>query len=138
MYELFTCIKETFFAASKHYNKNIEEKYYIQCWLNTYQKGEYIDWHDHGDPKMNSWHGFYCLQVEPNSFTTYKLPQRNNETVVHSQNNLIVLGPTNGDIHRSSEWNEPYARITIAFDITPARMLFERNLWQIYNHWIPL
>jgi hypothetical protein len=137
-YELFNYIKETFHAALTHSNWNVSDQYYIQCWLNVYRKGEFIDWHHHGTPDMNSWHGFYCVDVEPNSFTAYKFPDIPRETIVNSENNLIVIGPTNGDLHRSSEWNEETPRVTIAFDIVPANILFERGHWETKNHWIPI
>jgi hypothetical protein len=136
--ELYHAIKDTFYAALNHSNWYKEKNYYIQCWLNFYNKGDYIDWHHHGSQEMQSWHGFYCVDVEPNSFTTYKLPNKNHETVVKSENNLIVIGPTNGDLHKSSEWEHNYPRITIAFDITSGDILFERNMWQTHNHWIPI
>lgn len=137
-HELYTVIRETFHAALNHSKWNVEKSYHIQCWLNVYRKGEYINWHSHGTPDMHSWHGFFCLDVEPNSSTTYKFPDQDHGIVVHSQNNLIVLGPSNGDLHKSSEWNEESPRVTIAFDITPSRILFERGHWEIPNHWMPI
>ena len=94
----------------------------MQSWLNYYRKGDFIDWHSHSPPSVGSWHGFFCLDVEPGSFTSYKWPndpEREGLIIdVQSQNNLMVMGLSNGDHHRSSEWLfEDRPRITVAFDI---------------------
>lgn len=139
LHELYSSIKETFHACKNHCDWwSRDEPYYMQCWLNFYNKGDFINWHNHGTPDMYSWHGFYCVDVEPDSSTIYKLPGMDRETIVKSENNLIVIGPTNGDFHRSSEWEHNTPRITVAFDITPRSILFERNHWQVPNHWIPI
>jgi hypothetical protein len=145
-YELFNKIKETFYQCLKHSNWNVEPHYYIQAWLNYYKKGEYIDWHSHAAPSMKGWHGFYCVDVEPNSKTMYRFPDKEQITNVQSKNDLVVISPSNNDSHRSSEWNEEKPRITIAFDIIPQSSLFAgarktnnlSNTWKELNHWIPL
>lgn len=140
---LYDSIKETFHACNRHMwsGEEPEEHYYIQCWLNFYRKGEFIDWHPHWPEEFNSWHGFYCVDVEPDSCTTYRVQGRipeKDDIVIPSKDNLIVLSTSGRDVHRSSEWNDPdRARITIAFDIVPANKLFGRG-WSDINHWIPI
>lgn len=113
-------------------NQN-NEQYYIRCWLNMYEKGNFVDWHDHFPPRCNSWHGFFCVDCEP-SKTTYKLPGIDDLVDIVSENNLIVLSKSNGDKHRTWPWEyEDRDRITIAFDIVPAT-----HTGEFLNHWIPI
>jgi hypothetical protein len=142
MQKLFTNIRETFNAANNHaWNGNPpDNEYYIQCWLNYYEKGEFIDWHGHLLPEARGWHGFYCVDVEPNSSTTYKLNGKQIE--IKSEDNLIVIGKSIDDLHRSSEWLENKPRITIAFDISPIKNFdgldeCKNEMGKIF-HWIPL
>jgi len=56
---------------------------------------------------------------------------------IESKNNLLVIGKSDNDEHRSSVWNQETPRITIAFDILPMssiNKLQSNNL----NHWIPI
>jgi hypothetical protein len=108
------------------------EKYYIQCWLNMYEKGSFVDWHNHYPPKCNSWHGFFCVDCEP-SKTTYQLPNVTESVDIASKNNLLVLSKSNGDKHRTWPWEYDRDRITIAFDIVPAA-----HTGKFLNHWIPI
>jgi hypothetical protein len=111
------------------------KKYYIQCWLNIYKKGNFIDWHNHWLPEFNTWHGFYCVDCEP-SKTTYKIPNVSDPLDIVSENNLLVMSRSDGDQHRTWPWeNEDKDRITIAFDIVPANQV-DNNNW--VNHWIPI
>ena len=111
----------------------IDDNYYIQCWLNIYEKDNFVDWHNHYPPKCNSWHGFFCVDCEP-SKTTYQLPDMADTIDITSENNLLVLSKSNGDRHRTWPWE--YAgrdRITVAFDIVPAN-----HTGEFLNHWIPI
>ena len=112
-----------------------ETKYYMQCWLNVYEKGEFIDWHDHWNPAHKAYHGFYCVDTEPNSKTSYSLKDREDIIDIPSQDNLLVLSKSDGDLHKSSEWLEERPRITIAFDIVPWDQI---NPSVNLNHWVPL
>ena len=112
------------------------DDYFIQCWLNFYYKGDFIDWHGHWETKADSWHGFYCLDVEPESYTEYKLEDK--LIKVPSKDNLLVISRSGRDVHKSSEWTEDRPRITIAFDIVPAEKLFDVAAYRNPNHWIPL
>lgn len=128
-YELHEEIKRVFYA-----NNKTDEKYYIQCWLNFYRRGDYIPYHSHWDAEERSWHGFYCVDCEP-SRTTYKLPGVDEPVDIPSENNLLVMGKSEGDKHRTWPWTEKdRPRITIAFDIIPRANTDKRWL----NHWVPL
>lgn len=112
------------------------KKYYIQAWLNVYEKGEFIDWHDHWLPQQQSYHGFYCVDVEPNSKTSYALRDDDEIIDIPSKDNMLVISKSDGDLHKSSEWHDPNRpRITIAFDIVPRGSINPEG-W--LNHWIPI
>lgn len=128
---LYEGIRETFREIVQDPNP-----YYIQCWLNVYNKGDFIRWHRHFPPEAYSWHGFFCVDTEPDSFTSYKIPHINRVVDIASEDNLLVLSRSAGDEHRSSEWPfEDRPRITIAFDILPQQKVWW-NQW--LNHWIPI
>lgn len=130
-HELYTNIQTMF---NEVYGKN-DNTYYIQSWLNVYEKGEFIDWHDHWNPVQQSYHGFYCVDVEPNSKTSYSLKDSDDIVDVPSKDNLLVLSKSDGDLHKSSEWLvEDRPRITIAFDIVPRESINPAG-W--INHWVP-
>jgi hypothetical protein len=121
----------------------------MQSWVNVYNYGEYIDWHGHGQTSTYAWHGFFCVNAEP-SKTTYQYLNSPETIDVESKNNLLVLGKSNTDTHRTWPWldkNEP--RITIAFDIVPDTTIVRHNgntkltdMIKQYpyfkNHWIPI
>ncbi|AEG02035.1 hypothetical protein [Methylomonas methanica] len=131
IHELYGDIRAFF-----HEVANPSEPYFIQAWLNVYQKREFIRWHRHWPAGLNVWHGFYCADVETEpSHTEYKFPLMNQTTTIASKNNLLVMGKSDNDRHRSSEWNSDRPRVTIAFDIVPARHINPSNN---LNHWIPI
>jgi hypothetical protein len=137
IHKLYNGIKETFHQCNIHRNGENDREYFAQCWLNFYHKGEFIDWHGHWPEKYDTWHGFYCVDVEPDSKTTYRFSDQ--EVDIQSKNNLLVISPSAGDEHRSSEWNFDRPRITIAFDIIPADQLFELgSCFSRPNHWVPI
>jgi hypothetical protein len=155
IHKLYSEIKRMFYDVH-----DVQEEHFIQCWINFYNSGEYIDWHGHWPLHMNSWHGFYCLDVEPDSYTEYridgipfgfprelldKIPKdsfpKQKYVTVKSENNLLVLSRSGRDCHRSSEWKKETPRITIAFDIVPAEKLISENYIKhqnSINHWIPI
>lgn len=131
--ELYHEIKSFFHDMLPHTNT---DKFYIQCWLNVYKKGDFIDWHAHWPPEQNSWHGFYCVDCGTHSGTIYRLPVTKQEVFVPSENNLLVLSKSDGDLHKSTEWfDDLNPRITIAFDIVPRQFIVPT---QWLNHWIPI
>lgn len=129
-YDLFNEIRNVYRECSQS-NKNV----YIQSWLNVYHKNQFIDWHRHWKSGLDVWHGFYCVNTEPNSFTSYKLPHFDDIINIDSQDDLLVIGKSDGDKHRSSDWQYDYPRVTIAFDIVPEEHI---NFFINKNHWIPL
>ena len=158
--ELYWTIHHVFHNCLTHFHGGSSNKrYFMQSWLNYYQKGEFIDWHCHTQGDVGGWHGFFCLDVEPGSYTSYRWPnepERNNMVVdVQSENNLMVMGISNQDQHKSSEWPyEDRPRITIAFDIMPEQELYigggsrdgsplsfkqkMKDSKYFVNHWIPI
>ena len=111
-----------------------DKKYYMQCWLNIYHKGEFIDWHDHWPTASKAWHGFYCVYSGSDSGTHYRVPPDGEEYFIPSKDNFIIMSKSDGDQHKSTEWNdETNPRVTIAFDIVP-RECIDGGL----NHWIPI
>jgi hypothetical protein len=131
--------------------------YYMQAWINIYEKGgESIGWHHHWPEHMNAWHGYFCLDVDV-SKTTYALQpkyyaqSKKHETEyegvlehndeyelidVVGRNNFLVMGRSCNDLHRNIPWKiKTRPRITIAFDIVPGEYI-DNRAWE--NHWIPL
>lgn len=129
-FELYENIKSMFHTICESKNN----KYYIQSWINFYKKGEFIDWHDHWASHTEGWHGFFCIDVEP-SKTSYIIPTFRDTIHVNGEDNLLVIGKSIGDKHRTWPWTEDRPRITIAFDIVP-RQYIDPEKW--LNHWIPI
>lgn len=130
-YQLFEQIRSAYRQFS-----NDDQPAYIQSWLNVYDKDSHLDWHSHAPPECHIWHGFYCVDVATGSYTDYRIPMVNEEIRIDSEDNLLVIGKGEGDLHRSSPWhldNKP--RVTIAFDIVPIKSL---QPWNTPNHWVPL
>jgi hypothetical protein len=103
-----------------------DKQYYMRCWVNLFEKGKNIDWHSHWQPHYKTYHGFYCVntQGEYSSYTEYKLPHVEDIITIPSNDGLCVIGKSEGDGHRSSEWlNDGKLRVTIAFDIIPVEIL---------------
>ncbi len=102
--------------------------YYIRCWVNLFDKGKNIDWHSHWDAKYKTYHGFYCVNTEGEheSYTDYAVPHLIGNKIcrITSADGLCVIGKSERDQHRSSEWlNDGKYRVTIAFDIIPLAAL---------------
>lgn len=134
-HELYFEIRKLFYDILEYNNmQNNGTKYYIQCWLNYYKKGEFIDWHKHWPPENKTWHGFYCLDTD-DSYTSYKIPNNSKIINIKSENNKIIISKSDGDTHKSSEWKKYNPRITIAFDIVPFEYI---NHEDTINHWMPI
>jgi hypothetical protein len=127
-WELYNGIKDSFRSLPE---VKEEDPYFIQCWLNIYNKEDYIDWHQHWEPEYNSYHGYYCALGE-NTITSYILPTGHPVDVINHDDQLVI-GKADGDYHRSHPWKGEGDRITIAFDIIPAE-----SIGYGINHWIPL
>lgn len=124
--------------------------YFIEAWINVYQRGDCIDWHSHVPTIHNAWHGFFCVDTVP-SKTTFRFANKSNQDIdVISEDNLLVItrsGPTNE--HRTWPWEFDRPRITIAFDIVPGTQLLTlygkgtldsvmQQTPEFKNHWIPI
>jgi len=154
IHDLYWTVHHAFHICLTHSLGIVSDKFMVQSWLNIYNKGEYIDWHHHNHVNAKGWHGFLCVDTEPNSYTSYRwnLPERKDIQIdIPNKDGLLVIGRSNGDEHRSSEWLiEGRPRITIAVDINPtASILPAENAYELYysnentnpyyiNHWIPI
>ena len=128
-YELYQEIKTMLYEV----NDFRDQKYYIQCWMNHFQRGEYMSWHNHW-PEEKNWHGYFCVNTEP-SVTSYDLENSKIIFDVEDKNNLLVMSKNHNDYHRTYPWEFDYPRITLAFDIIPQAVVKHlKNL----NHWVPL
>lgn len=144
--ELYRFLCESFRLV----NGENDEPYWIQCWLNVYQRGDFIDWHTHWPPEDESWHGYYGVDVN-DSVTTYKVPLpdgKHKQVDVQNKTGQVIISPSNDDQHRTWPWDKDTPRITIAFDILPQWVLLQQAPWinsntptgeAIYtNHWLPV
>ena len=111
------------------------DHYYIRCWLNKYDESKNIEWHRHWDADDKSYHGFYCVNVEGDNLSSaqYRIPNHG-EVEIISRNNILVIGKSEDDYHRSTPWLNNGSRITIAFDIVPVTKCHAKKL----NDVIPL
>tara|TARA_R110000823_G_scaffold265167_1_gene385135 strand:- start:48 stop:656 length:609 start_codon:yes stop_codon:yes gene_type:complete len=111
------------------------DRHHIQCWLNVYTKNSpNLLWHGHWKSKYEVWHGFFCASVPEPSGTTYRLPTEKEDLYIPSVEGKMVIGKSDGDVHKSTTHSHESPRITIAFDIVPCRFLHNRGP----NHWIPI
>ena len=132
LHKLYFEIKNMFNVMREHTGE-----YYITMWLNIYRNGEFLDWHGHNKPQDNGYHGYFSVNSEP-STTTYKLPDNSIESVINS-NNQLVISRSNGDIHKVSEWQQTNPRITLAFDILPYEIVNHTFMHHNRtNNWIPI
>ena len=131
-HELYREIRNQFYSI----NPNNTINYYIECWVNCYEKGEFIDWHNHSinnDITPNVWHGFYCVNGQGSS-TLYRDVNGNHILDLESENNQLVLVKHNNIEHKTTPWMGEELRITLAFNIVPEDSL---SPFRIMNHWIP-
>ena len=111
-----------------------DEPHFIQCWLNIFHDDNRFDWHSHSPKQFESWHGYFCVDTEP-SVTTYALPGVKDLVAIENKDNQLVISRSEGDKHRTNVWrSHDRKRISIAFDILPARTMTYRPI----NHWIPI
>ena len=150
LYELYKEIVILFKEVAKRDNVDlVKNPYYIQCWLNFYRKGEFIDWHGHWNcmnKEIPPYHGFYCVTGE-GSKTTYKLGHAKEWIDIPTIKNQIVISKSTSDMHRTWPWEGDNPRITIAFDII-SRSQVAQSGGEKYpsvpcrgisdNHWIPI
>jgi hypothetical protein len=109
--------------------------YHVQSWLNVFHGGETVGWHRHWKPEARSFHGFYCVDVKGSS-TEYRFIDRRCAVEIVGVDNTLVLGPAEGDVHRTTPRKGKRPRITIAFDIVPQEYL---ETWDpSSSNWVPL
>lgn len=108
--------------------------YYISSWINIHKKTEFLEWHGHWPPELNTYHGYFALQSEP-STTTYKFPNEEDLYIHTNKNGLLLINKSDGDHHCVSEWNEDYDRLSIAFDIVLIEHIEDH--WKYDNYFIP-
>jgi hypothetical protein len=139
MYELYEFISKAFRHVS-----GCDKNYFIQCWLNVYKKGDFIDWHVHWPKEAESWHGYFGVDVK-DSVTTYKIPTNNKQVDVVNQDGQVIISPSSDDAHRTWPWPHDEPRITVAFDIVPDSYFWEGGHLSMdadraimINHWLPV
>lgn len=130
-HELFNGIRQAFIES---YPDRDDSDYYIQSWLNMYNKGDFIDWHWHWPDEANAYHGFYCVDTYP-SHTSYVYEDHDIQMDIPSKDDRLVMSKSYRERHRTWPWTEDRPRITIAFDIVP-RTHIKPFEWS--NHWIPV
>ena len=145
IHNLYTFICKAFRQAS-----GLTEPHWIQCWLNVYKRGNFIDWHTHWPAEVKSWHGYYGVYVD-DSVTTYRVPKQDvdyKQIDVENINGQVIMSPSNDDEHRTWPWLKHRPRITVAFDIVPEEKLLQQAPWHNNetpggdaawnNHWLPV
>jgi len=129
IYKLYRKVRKIVYEDGGENNR-----YFIRCWLNFFNRGQYLDWHKHWCVNRKSYHGFFCVEVE-NSYTDYKFNDGKILSIT-GKNNRIVIGKTYNNLHKTSEWEYEYPRITLAFDIHPVEVILEKQ--DKSNYWNPL
>jgi len=134
---VFDQTHEVYEAITRVANKHITDwstNWWTQCWLNWYEEGEFIHWHDHGISQPKSLHGFICVHTK-DSQTDYELKDGTKFSVPSKDGNIMV-STSDGDRHGTEPWKYQHPRITLAFDVAP-EIDIEAYEWQP-NHWTPL
>ena len=137
IFNVFKAISELVKEACDYYEINFDDqKYMVQGWFNiNFSNVGKLDWHDHGAPGVNSFHGYYCVNAEP-SITQYKIFNRDDNMFDNiNKNNRAILSEM-GHPHAMGDWHWDGPRITLAYDILPLDHLIKGNF--IEQHWVPL
>lgn len=148
IYNLQLALRELTKTACEYYEIDFEkEQYFIHGWFNLdkspvenfYASGGVnptqnpSHFHDHSDGQGVPWfHGYYCVNAEPSS-TFYQIDRDENNIFENiNKNNRAIISET-GHPHGRDDWFEEKPRITIAYDITPAKQLayVDPNLWNV-------
>jgi hypothetical protein len=133
--KLLDDIRETYYYIAG------SEEASIKCWINFYNRHQFTSWHEHGSQMSrivkkvnihNTWHGFFCVDVEP-SVTTYQFLDTGRILEVQDEDNLLVMSRNGNDRHRTWPWPYDRTRITMAFNIAPSKHFnppeYEKNIW---------
>jgi hypothetical protein len=136
IYKVFVALRDTVKEACEYYGINFEEQQYmVQGWFNINdRKVGKLDWHDHGGPWAPYFHGYYCIKAEPSS-TWYKIDNKE-EKIFENKNldNRLIVSEM-GHPHAMGNWDWDGARVTLAYDIIPLKML---GRFTPEQHYIPL
>ena len=131
-------LRNTMKSAAEYYDIDYDaEDYMIHGWYNVdFKSGNDKgvspiknpeNFHDHmGGQGIPVFHGYYCVNAEPSS-TFYKI---NGETPFENinKNNRAIVSET-GHPHGRDDWYEENPRITIAYDIAPAKHGADDRTW---------
>ena len=120
-FDLFFDIKNSFYEKAEAIGAHNYIQYYIHGWVNIFNKGDRIHWHNHcTDERPDMFHGVYCVDPAGESHTEYRdfETKEITETITSKQGKGHFVCDMTTD-HRSSINNSEEPRITIAFDIIP-------------------
>jgi hypothetical protein len=128
IYELYSSVVDMVYEACDYYEVDFnKEQYVVSAWFNINKKSlqTKLDWHDHINPdfKVPAFHGYYCVNAEP-SETLYQINK--NIYPNKNKNNRAILSVV-GYPHSMADWNWEEERITIAYDILPMRLMYEKE-----------
>jgi len=119
---LYFWIRTEFFKYAKEIDIDMTIPYYIHGWVNIFEKGDFIDWHNHMDRYTpNTYHGVFCVNAPEDSYTQYRNDKNEifDEIKSEAGNCHIICDMTT--YHKSTENKSDEPRITLAFDIiTPS------------------
>jgi hypothetical protein len=136
IYNLYLGVRELVKDACKYYEIDFEkEKFMLQGWfnINNNSKGGKLNWHDHGPNGAPDFHGYYCVNAEP-SVTHYRVFGNDVENV--NKNNRAILSEMSHP-HAMGDWDWEGDRITIAYDVMPAKTVESFGI-ENEQHWVPL
>jgi|TARA_B110000495_G_scaffold98857_1_gene85496 hypothetical protein len=148
-YNIFTSTLPVFFELYKEISKAFQEvehnttlSYWIVGWLNVWpNKGKVLPWHGHGGSggnDNNQFHGYFGVDCDANSVTEYRFKDTTDIIAsVHNKNNQLVITNSVGVEHRTSNWEEDFPRITIAFQIQSTETIMD-DVGNKLNYYIPV
>jgi hypothetical protein len=122
--------------ASEYYGYDYNHQdYKITGWFNLWKNLgvtpiENKQWHFHDKVGAPHFHGYYSINAEP-SITHYRIFGKEFNNI--NKNNRVILSET-GHEHAPGDWVENFDRITLAFDIMPAKHIG----WEDVSKWITL
>lgn len=132
IHTLFRAVRDMTIEACDHYKLDFgKEQFMAQAWFNVnYNHIGKLDWHEHGGAGAPHFHGYYCVKAEP-SVTHYRVFEQEVDNI--NKNNRAILSET-GHPHAMADWDWDGPRITVAYDVSPLRMIPQE--WE--QHWVPL
>lgn len=126
MHDLYSAVFDMVLEACEYYGIDYNsEQWMTSAWfnINSNEKGGRLNWHDHVDPqlKVPAFHGYFCVNAEP-SETFYMVDGsvKSNK----NKNNRAILSMV-GYQHAQAPWNWSGERITIAYDVTPLKIMHQ-------------